>query len=522
MQSQVYVAIQCHALLNFSVFEKVIMTFEGNLAAPKGNILAVDDVHANLHLLTEILTQHGHTVRPVPDGRLAVTSAKAAPPDLILLDIMMPGLSGYEVCKQLKADEHTRDIPIIFISALNQVFDKVKAFSIGGVDYVTKPFHPDEVLARVNAHLAIRHLQKQLQEQNIQLQQEIFERKRAQESLQQRNRELTLLNQMNAMLQACHNEPETYHVLRNICEQLFPSEGGCLYMLHENPTALELIDCWNTSSTPQASISTDYQQVQHGEMYQIDSPMHPLYLYLDASLDNGCPYPMRDATGQILGILLLYSQPPISATSDEEYMYLIETKQLLISRVVEQYTLSLVNLRLREALKHEAIRDPLTGLFNRRYMEESLRQEIRRAKRNGSHVGLIMLDVDHFKQFNDTHGHETGDIVLQTLAKLLQEHIREGDIACRYGGEEFLLILPDASLTTSEQRAKELLEQVRKLRIVHQGTHFSITISLGVSTFPEYGRESQGLVNAADMAMYQAKKHGRNQVAVSAVPDETP
>lgn len=499
------------------------MTFVDNLAAPKGNILAVDDVHANLHLLTEILTQHGHTVRPVPDGRLAVASAKAAPPDLILLDIMMPGLSGYEVCEQLKADEHTRDIPIIFISALNQVLDKVKAFSIGGVDYVTKPFHPEEVLARVNAHLALRHLQKQLQAQNIQLQQEIFERKRAQEALQQRNWELTLLNEMYTLLQGCHAEPDTYRVLRNTCERLFPSDGGCLYMFHENPTDLELIDHWNMPSTPQACISPTYlyQQEQYAKMYQIATPTHPLYLYLDAFVDNGGPYPIRDTSGQILGILLLYSQPPISAASDEEYMYLIETKHLLVSRMIEQYALSLVNLRLRETLKHEAIRDPLTGLFNRRYMEESFRQEIRRAKRNGSHVGLIMLDVDHFKQFNDTHGHETGDLVLQTLAKLLQEHIRGGDVACRYGGEEFLLILPDASLTTSEHRAQELLEKVRELRIEHQRLHLSITISLGVSTFPEHGAEIQELVNAADMAMYQAKKHGRNQAAVAAIPDGT-
>ena len=490
------------------------MTNVGNLAAPKGNILAVDDVPANLHLLTEILTQHGHTVRPVRDGKIALTSAKASPPDLILLDIMMPGLTGYEVCEQLKADECTRYIPIIFISALNQVFDKVQAFSIGGVDYVTKPFHPEEVLARVNAHLTLRHLQKQLQEQNIQLQQEIFERKRAQESLQQRNRELTLLNQMNTLLQACRAESDTYNVLLHICEQLFPSDGGCLYMLHGDSSALELIDCWNTPSTPQASISTAYQQVQHGEMYRIDSPRNPLYLYLDAPLDKGCPYPMRDASGQILGILLLHYQPPSAITSEEDSLYLAETKQLLISRVVEQYALSLMNLRLREALKHEAIRDPLTDLFNRRYMEESLRRETRRAKRNSSHVGLIMLDVDHFKQFNDAYGHETGDIVLQMLAKLLQEHIRGGDIACRYGGEEFLLILPDASLRASEQRAQELLEKVRELRVAHQETHFSITISLGVATFPEHGAEIQELVNAADMALYQAKKQGRDQVAV--------
>ncbi|MDY0092434.1 MAG: diguanylate cyclase [Candidatus Vecturithrix sp.] len=502
------------------------MNFGENLAAPKSSILAVDDVHANLRLLTEILTCYGHTVRPVPDGRLAVNSAKAAPPDLILLDIMMPGLSGYDVCAELKADERTRDIPIVFISALNQVFDKVKAFSIGGVDYVTKPFHPEEVLARVNVHLALRHLQKQLQEQNLRLQQEISERQRAQVELQQRNRELALLNQMATLLQACSSEPETYHVLCQSCQQLFPTDEGCMYLLqeeqcHEKPIALQPVSCWMSFSPPQARISREYQQAFHGEMYEIGSLQHSFYLYLNASLENGYPYPMRDPSGQLLGILFLYFQPFSPETSDEDSLYLLETKQLLVAQVAEQYALSLVNLRLRESLRHEAIRDSLTGLFNRRYMEESLRQEIRRAKRNGGYVGLIMLDVDHFKHFNDTHGHDTGDVVLQSLAKLIQEHIRGGDIACRYGGEEFLLILPETSLTTSVQRAQELLEKVRKLRIVYQGRYFSITISLGVSAFPEHGAEIQELVNSADMAMYQAKNNGRDQAAIAILPDRT-
>ena len=484
---------------------------------PKGNILAVDDVHANLRLLSEILTQDGHTVRPVPDGKLAINSAKAAPPDLILLDIMMPNISGYEVCEQLKADERTRDIPIIFISALNQVFDKVKAFSVGGVDYVTKPFHPDEVLARVNAHLTLRYLQKQLQEQNVRLQQEISERKRAQEAILQRNRELALLNQMNTLLQACHTETETYTVLLDICQQLFPSDKGWVYMLHDNQAILQLIEWWNTSHPPQARVSTEYQQAGHGEMYQLDAPQHPLYVYLDVSLENGYPYPMRDMTGQLLGILFLHFQPPHPTTSDAELMYTIETKQLLAARVAEQYALSLMNLRLRDALHHEAIRDPLTNLFNRRYMEESLHREIRRAGRSKTCVGVIMLDVDHFKQFNDTHGHETGDVVLQGLAQLLCESIRGGDIACRYGGEEFLLILPDATLKASEQRANELLEHVRKFHIIHQEKHLSIAISLGVSAFPDHGTEIQELVNAADAALYQAKRNGRNQLKVAPI-----
>lgn len=135
----------------------------------KASIIAVDDTHANLRLLTGILTEQNYMVRPVPDGYLALSAARAEPPDLILLDIMMPGLSGYQVCEDLKADERTRDIPVIFISARNEVFDKVKAFSLGGVDFITKPFQTEEVLARVETHLKLRNLQRDLEDKNKEL-----------------------------------------------------------------------------------------------------------------------------------------------------------------------------------------------------------------------------------------------------------------------------------------------------------------------------------------------------------------
>lgn len=136
----------------------------------EASILVVDDTHANLHFLTKVLTERGYGVRPVSEASLALSSAKTNPPDLILLDIVMPDMSGYGICKELKADERTRDVPIIFISALHEVFDKVKAFSLGGVDYITKPFQPEEVLARIETQLELRNLQKRLEEKNAQLQ----------------------------------------------------------------------------------------------------------------------------------------------------------------------------------------------------------------------------------------------------------------------------------------------------------------------------------------------------------------
>ncbi len=136
---------------------------------PNADILVVDDTAANLHLLVRLLAEHGYKVRPSINGRLALTAAQISPPDLILLDIMMPEMDGYELCQHLKADERTRDIPVIFISALGDTLDKVRAFAVGGVDYITKPFQTEEVLARIRTHLTIRRLQRELQAQNRRL-----------------------------------------------------------------------------------------------------------------------------------------------------------------------------------------------------------------------------------------------------------------------------------------------------------------------------------------------------------------
>src|ERR671933_118341 len=167
----------------------------------KGNILIVDDVPENLRLLSTMLTEQGYKVRPVINGKLALNAAQLLPPELILLDIMMPELNGYEVCQQLKASVATREIPVIFLSALDDVSDKVKAFSVGGVDYITKPFQAEEVLARVKNQLSLRSLQEQLSEQNALLQQEILVRQQAEEALKRTQAQLIQTEKMSSLVQ---------------------------------------------------------------------------------------------------------------------------------------------------------------------------------------------------------------------------------------------------------------------------------------------------------------------------------
>ena len=175
------------------------------------------------------------------------------------------------------------------------------------------------------------------------------------------------------------------------------------------------------------------------------------------------------------------------------------------------------SLTLRETLKFQSVRDPLTGLFNRRHMEESLERELLRAARNTKPVTVLMIDIDHFKQFNDIFGHDAGDIVLRELGTAFSSLTRGGDIACRYGGEEFLLILAEASLETGYERAVKLKEQVASLHVRHREATLSrITVSVGVAAFPQHGTTAAQIVRLADQALYRAKAEGRDRVVVAA------
>lgn len=171
---------------------------------------------------------------------------------------------------------------------------------------------------------------------------------------------------------------------------------------------------------------------------------------------------------------------------------------------------------LEQSLKEQTIRDPLTGLYNRRYMEETLERELARAQRRKGSLGLILVDIDHFKRVNDTHGHQAGDVVLQGVGNFLQEQIRLGDVACRFGGEEFVLILPDATVDVTAIRAEQLRKGISQLEIQYQGELMDpVHFSAGIAVYPQHGTSHDELLHNADSALYQAKALGRNRVLIA-------
>jgi diguanylate cyclase (GGDEF)-like protein len=220
------------------------------------------------------------------------------------------------------------------------------------------------------------------------------------------------------------------------------------------------------------------------------------------------------AHGETLGLLYLNlrtGEMDKTRASDQ-----INSEQRLARTLAEQAALALANLNMRDALKVQSIRDPLTGLFNRRYMEESFDRELRRATRKRSALAILMIDIDHFKSFNDSFGHEAGDAVLRSFGTLLKEYFRGEDVLCRYGGEEFTVILPETSLEAARQRSIELCEHAKRMLVEHQGqTLRPISISVGVASFREHGTTAEILLRAADAALYLAKQQGRDRVVLA-------
>jgi diguanylate cyclase (GGDEF)-like protein len=221
------------------------------------------------------------------------------------------------------------------------------------------------------------------------------------------------------------------------------------------------------------------------------------------------------AHGEALGVLYIAQSRAGGFT---------EAKQQVARTVAEQISLALANLQLQETLRTQSIRDPLTGLFNRRYMEASLEREMHRSLRRSHPLSIIMLDIDHFKRFNDTFGHDAGDALLSEFGRFLATQVRGEDIACRYGGEEFMLILPDASVEVAAQRAERLREAARQINVQHRRqTLEAITISIGVASVPNHAADGEELMRAADTALYAAKRQGRDRVVVAnATPQDMP
>ena len=337
--------------------------------------------------------------------------------------------------------------------------------------------------------------------------------------IEQRIRDMTLLSDMAQLLLASRSVDEAYTVIRQDLQHVFPHESGAVCVLSASRNFMEAIALWGEPPpTERVFAPDDCWAFRRGQMHVV-SNVHAGALCkhvhnLPQSIGYLC-MPMMAQT-EAVGILHLQMAPHMLDQPERIRELEVESTQRLAVTVAAQIGLALANLKLSEALRIQSMRDVLTGLFNRRYMEESLEREMQRAGREQGPLGVIMLDLDHFKRLNDTFGHEAGDMILRALGHCLQEFSREYDIACRYGGEEFTLILPDAPLSVTLKRAEQLREKFKHLEVVYQSRSLAAgTLSLGVAGFPEHGSTVENILRAADAALYRAKTNGRDRVVVA-------
>lgn len=293
---------------------------------------------------------------------------------------------------------------------------------------------------------------------------------------------------------------------------------GSLYLFNDKKTLVEAITSWGSRPTRSIDIIApdDCWALRQGkEHIAIDTSNRLRCNHTQEDIAGYACTPIIDQ-GEMLGILHMEYVGDGDFESEDSQQRYFNSRQRLMKITADNLALSLVSLKLREALKHQSIRAPLTALFNRRYMEESLERETARCERAGEGLGVIMVDIDHFKRFNDDFGHEAGDVVLVEFAEFMTAYFRQSDIVCRFGGEEFIVIMPEAPKHLVVERATQLCYKLHDVEVYYESKKLpSVTASFGVSYLPadDY-KQASIIVKLADTALYAAKRAGRDQVIV--------
>jgi len=409
-------------------------------------------------------------------------------------------ISGHEIKESGKNE----------IQSLIQFFDTLVTTAIS---QITERKEAEEALRKHQEHLEekIEERTAEHRETNEKLLQTVAE-------LERRTNETVLFSQIGGLLQACDVEEETYNLMERFCKKLFPNDSGYFSIYDKHTSALRVVASWGDKVFEEAESKAN-------ECWSVR--LSTIHIVKNTDIDPICPHlanfpdapyicaPMI-AQGELLGMLHLTIGENVGQMSKKNKEQYFNSNKIIIQSLLEHYAPPLTSLRLRETLRIQSIHDPLTGLFNRRHMQKTLQFEAKRALRHDISLGIIMIDVDHFKKFNDKYSHEAGDIILRELGTFLRKYVRQEDIACRFGGEEFVLILPETSLDDSTAKAETLRQKIEnELKISYQGDTLSITISVGVAAFPEHGQTTDDVINASDRALYKAKSEGRNRVVVA-------
>jgi diguanylate cyclase (GGDEF)-like protein/PAS domain S-box-containing protein len=331
-------------------------------------------------------------------------------------------------------------------------------------------------------------------------------------SLEQLNTESGLMSEMGDLLQACRTSDEAYPILIRYVQRLIPIGSGALYMMQDAKDPAEKVAAWGSNPPSAAEHEmgpNECWSLRRGRIYLVDDPAsEPVCGHIKEPIHSGYMCVPLIAQGVAVGVLHL--RLPEKRTTGQRYS---ENQQRLAAKIGEYIAVPLMNLKLRDDLRSQAIRDPLTGLFNRRYMEETLVREVRRASRHSTSVGIIMFDIDKMKPVNDRFGHDAGDLVLKALGRELLNLFRGEDVACRYGGDEFTIVLPEATLADVWRRAEQMRELVKKLNLVYDGKQLGpLTLSIGVAAYPDHGQTAERVLLASDAASYASKSEGGDRI----------
>lgn len=451
-------------------------------------ILVVDDIPANVKVLEARLLAEYFDVLTASDGFEALAICDRHQVDLILLDIMMPGMDGFEVCERLKDNPKTSHIPVVIVTALDQPADRIRGLKAGADDFLTKPVNDLQLVSRVKSLVRLKTLSDEL-------------RMRA---------ETAQTMGMEDLLRGEGRMDETGQVL--LVDGRANSQERII-------KALKPIADVSAMSDPQAAI-----------FEAAESPFE--LVIVNSNFDNYDPLRLCSQLRSLertrfLPILLVADQGADDMVvralelGVNDYIVRPVDPNELVARCLTQMRRKRYNDRLRASVKQTielAVTDPLTGLHNRRYLDNHLRVLFNRSVARGRAMSVLITDIDRFKQVNDTHGHDAGDEVLKEFANRIRAAVRGADLACRYGGEEFVIVMPDTSADVAAAVAERLRASIEGRAFALRGSDLSlnVTASFGISSRIASIETPEQLMKHADRALYEAKNSGRNRVVAAA------
>lgn len=473
-------------------------------ATPSARILLIDDDFALSRTVAWVLSEHGYHVTSIPSGDELFARLAADRYDLLLLDISLPGASGFELLTQIQADERYRGIPILMISSIAEEEASVKALGLGAVDFVAKPFSIRDLLARVKARLRAG-----------------MELNQARTTARSQGETLGILREITASL----SPDEIFQVLvRRVAEGLRISRCS-IVMAEDTPDAATVIAAYENPTLRNMSISLDrYPEIQQaletGSPTIISSLAHdPLFAPVRTEWEAAgqsvlttstivLPFSVRGERSGVFYLRTVGAEPTLNV-QDLEYADQVITAAL--PTIERAYNLQQA-MQDQEQFRHLAETDPLTGLSNRRALDARLQVEVDRALRYRKALSCLVIDVDHFKVTNDTYGHQIGDLVLTQLGDLFRREQRTVDLVARYGGEEFVILLPETGPVGARTMAERIIKRVDAFAFGRPNLPVHVTVSIGIATLPDDGvSDANTLLERADANLLRAKAAGRNR-----------